>query len=155
MENELEKIASFRVDHTKLQPGIYVSRVDGDVTTYDLRMRTPNAGDYLSDVAMHSFEHLLATYMRSGALADSVIYAGPMGCRTGFYLLMRNADNAAVLRELKDVLRRIAAHDGPMPGRSEIECGNYRELSLDEGKAEARRYLAVLEASEATFEYQN
>lgn len=94
---EIRKIASFTVDHDVLREGIYVSRVDGDVTTYDLRTRVPNAGDYMDNVTMHTTEHMIATYIRSSAIGDRVIYFGPMGCRTGFYLLVRNADNDEVL----------------------------------------------------------
>ena len=84
-----QKIASFTVDHTKLQKGMYTSRIDGDVVTYDIRMKRPNQGDYLSCGAMHTFEHLFATYARNSRYKDGVIYVGPMGCRTGFYLLVR------------------------------------------------------------------
>ena len=86
----MKKIASFSVNHDKLKKGMYVSRIDGDVVTYDLRMKVPNAGDYLSNGALHTFEHLFATYARNSALSDSVIYVGPMGCRTGFYFLLRD-----------------------------------------------------------------
>ena len=85
---ELKQIASFQVDHRKLTEGMYTSRVDGDVTTYDIRMVRPNCGTYLGYGAIHSFEHLFATYVRSGALSDRVIYVGPMGCRTGFYFCL-------------------------------------------------------------------
>ena len=88
----MKRIASFTVDHTKLQKGMYTSRVDGDVVTYDIRMKRPNQGDYLSCGAMHTFEHLFATYARNSAYQDGVIYVGPMGCRTGFYLLVRGPD---------------------------------------------------------------
>ena len=92
----MKKIASFSVNHDKLKKGMYVSRIDGDVVTYDLRMKVPNAGDYLSNGALHTFEHLFATYARNSALSDSVIYVGPMGCRTGF----RNPSrSSAILRE--------------------------------------------------------
>ena len=94
--HEVRRIASFSVDHDKILPGIYVSRVDGDITTYDIRTRRPNGGDYMSDLTMHSVEHLLATYLRSSAIGDRVIYFGPMGCQTGFYLLVRDADNGEV-----------------------------------------------------------
>ncbi|MCQ2354577.1 MAG: S-ribosylhomocysteine lyase [Clostridia bacterium] len=143
----MQKIRSFTVDHDKLTPGIYVSRTDGDVVTYDLRMRTPNAGDYLSDLAMHSFEHMLATYMRSGNDGDRVIYVGPMGCRTGFYLLMRGTtkDNKRNLDALKNALRGIIAHTGSMPGAHRRECGNFRCLSVLAARREAEKYLAVLE----------
>lgn len=150
----MERITSFTVDHDLLRPGIYVSRVDGDVTTYDLRTRTPNAGAYMDNLTMHSVEHLFATFIRSSPRKEDVIYFGPMGCQTGFYLLMRNADNAQVLETVKQVLREILAYEGPMPGSSRKECGNYRNLSLAAGKAECRAYLAVLEASEPDFRYR-
>ncbi|MBR5633159.1 MAG: S-ribosylhomocysteine lyase [Clostridia bacterium] len=149
----MKKITSFTVDHTKITPNIYVSRVDGDVTTYDMRTRRPNMGDYMDNLTMHSLEHMFATYVRSSVLADDVIYFGPMGCQTGFYLLVRNADNGNVLSVVKDVLRSIIAHDGAMFGESEIECGNYRNLSVESAKAEAERYLRDLEAADVTFSY--
>ncbi|MBR5447534.1 MAG: S-ribosylhomocysteine lyase [Clostridia bacterium] len=149
----MKKITSFTVDHTKITPNIYVSRVDGDVTTYDMRTRRPNMGDYMDNLTMHSLEHMFATYVRSSVLADDVIYFGPMGCQTGFYLLVRNADNGNILSVVKDVLRSIIAHDGAMFGESEIECGNYRNLSVESAKAEAERYLRDLEAADVTFSY--
>lgn len=152
MEN-IAKITSFTVDHTKITPGIYVSRIDGDITTYDMRTRKPNAGDYMSDLTMHSVEHMFATYVRNSEIGDSVIYFGPMGCQTGFYFLARGLDPETVLRVTKDVLRRIIAHTGPMFGASEVECGNYRNLSVDAAKAEAARYLDILENSDNTFAY--
>ena len=152
--NDIKRIASFEIDHTKLLPGLYVSRVDGDITTYDMRMRRPNADDYLSDVAMHTFEHMLATFIRSGPLGDDVIYAGPMGCRTGFYLLVRNADDEAVWQELRRVMQCILDHEGGVFGQSEIECGNYRCLELGSAKDEARRYLEVLGDACPDFKYE-
>jgi len=95
---ELKQIASFAVDHTKLVEGMYTSRVDGDVTTYDIRMVKPNCGTYLPYPAIHSFEHLFATYVRSSELSDQVIYVGPMGCRTGFYFLVRNMEPEVAIR---------------------------------------------------------
>ena len=86
----MDRIASFSVNHDKLEKGIYVSRIDGDVVSYDVRMKKPNGGDYLESPAMHTFEHLFATYARNSRFSDSVIYVGPMGCRTGFYLLLRD-----------------------------------------------------------------
>ena len=150
---QIARITSFTVDHTKIVPGIYVSRIDGDVTTYDMRFRRPNAGDYISNIAMHSFEHMFATYVRNSDIAENVIYFGPMGCQTGFYLLTRNVDNSTVLRITKDVLARIISHDGEMFGASEIECGNYRNLSVESAKKEAELFLSVLENGENTFVY--
>lgn len=149
----ISRIASFEVDHDFIVEGIYVSRIDGDITTYDLRTRIPNADDYMDSVTMHSMEHLFATYVRNSEIGGSVIYFGPMGCRTGFYLLVRNLDNETVLREVKKVLELIANHQGAMFGASRKECGNYRELSVESAKAEAKRYLDNLNRREQTFEY--
>ena len=152
MEN-LRKIASFSVDHDKITEGIYVSRIDGDVTTYDMRTRIPNAGDYMDNITMHTVEHLFATYVRSSDIGERVIYFGPMGCQTGFYLLVRDAKNEEILATVKDILAKIIAHDGPVPGASRIECGNYQNLSLEEAKVECKRYLAILSAKENDFTY--
>ncbi len=143
-ESVMEKIASFTVDHRYIKENIYISRIDGDITTYDVRMRKPNTGELLSNAAMHSFEHLFATFMRNGEIKDNVIYVGPMGCQTGFYLLVRNADNGEVLSEVKRVLARIAEYNGEMPGASEIECGNYRNLDVSLAKAEALNFLSKI-----------
>ena len=141
----MQKIQSFRINHDVLMPGIYVSRVDGDITTYDLRTRRPNAGDYMDLVTMHSVEHMIATLIRNSDMADDVIYFGPMGCQTGFYLLVRNADNLRVLEALKTCLKQTIEHDGPVFGASAVECGNYKCLDIDAAKKECRRYLTVLE----------
>ena len=154
MEN-IAKIASFTVDHDLLTEGIYVSRIDGDITTYDLRTRVPNAGDYMDNLTMHSVEHMFATYVRASSIGDKVIYFGPMGCQTGFYLLIRNADNMEVLEAVKAVLRQVIDHDGEMFGATRIACGNYQNLSVEAAKAEARRYLNELNAiPEVTFQYE-
>lgn len=150
----IKRIASFSVNHDKLLPGLYVSRIDGDVTTYDLRFRRPNTDDLISNSALHSLEHLFATYIRNGALSEQIIYFGPMGCQTGFYLLVRHADNEAVLREVRLTLMRILAHEGPVFGASSRECGNYRNLSAQAAKDEAQRYLEALDARPVTFCYE-
>ena len=150
----IRRIASFSVNHDKLLPGLYVSRVDGDVTTYDMRTRRPNTDDLMTNSAMHSLEHLFATYIRNGALSDQIIYFGPMGCQTGFYLLVRDADNEAVLREVRLTLKRILAHEGPVFGASSRECGNYRNLSAQAARDEAQRYLEALDARPVTFRYE-
>ncbi len=149
----MEKITSFTVDHTKLEPGIYVSRKDGDIVTYDLRMRKPNTDSLLSNSQMHSFEHMLATYMRNSDLSDKVIYVGPMGCQTGFYVLVRMDDNERFLALIKDCLEKIINHDGEMFGASAVECGNYKNLSVSEAKAEAEKYLNILNSGKNTFVY--
>ena len=149
------KIASFSVNHDFIDEGIYISRIDGDITTYDLRTRKPNMGDYMDNLTMHSVEHMFATYVRASAIADRVIYFGPMGCRTGFYLLVRNAENSVVLDEVKAVLAKIAFEATEMFGATQVECGNYRELSLDFAKIEAKRYLDVLNSREQSFMYNS
>lgn len=150
----IARIASFSINHDKLLPGLYVSRVDGDITTYDMRCRRPNTGDLLDNSTLHSLEHMFATYIRNGELRSQIVYFGPMGCQTGFYLLVRNADNATVLAEVKKTCERILAHEGPVFGAARIECGNYRNLSLEAAKVEAARYLAELNAREQTFIYE-
>lgn len=149
----IRRITSFTVDHRLIVPGMYVSRRDGNITTYDLRTRRPNAGDYMDDCTMHSVEHMFATYIRNSAIGQSIIYFGPMGCRTGFYLLVKSVPDAVVREEVIAVLHRIIDHNGEIFGCSEIECGNYRCLSLNDAKSEAERYLGVLESSDSNFEY--
>ena len=136
----MKKIASFTVDHRKIAEGVYIPRIDDDIVTYDLRLRKPNTGDLLDNATMHSLEHLFATMVRNSHLADKVIYFGPMRCQTGFYLLMRNADHQENLDLIKETLEKIIAYDGDMPGNSEIECGNYRNLDISLAKTEAKRY---------------
>ena len=155
MDNKsINKIASFSVDHDKIGVGIYVSRIDGDITTYDLRTRVPNQGDYLDDITMHSVEHMLATYLRNSNIKDDVIYFGPMGCRTGFYLLVRNADNENVLKEVKLALEKTINHEGEIFGATRKECGNYKCLSLESAKIECKKYLDALNSKSQDFKYQ-
>ena len=97
----MEKITSFQVDHRKINPGMYISRIDGDITTFDLRVKKPNAGDYMSHIEMHTTEHMIATFVRNSEIGPNVIYFGPMGCRTGFYLLTRDLSPADVLAQVK------------------------------------------------------
>ncbi len=149
----MRRITSFEVDHDLIDRDIYISRIDGDITTYDLRTRKPNAGDYMDNITMHSVEHMFATYVRNSEIGDRVIYFGPMGCRTGFYLLVRDVPRQQVLDTVKSVLAQIVAHDGEMFGASRKECGNYRELDLGAAKRECAAYLACLEAGEHDFNY--
>lgn len=141
----MERIASFSIDHDKLMPGMYVSRVDGDVVTYDIRMRRPNMGDYVSNGALHTFEHLFATYARNSKLANSVIYIGPMGCRTGFYMLLRDTattqDAIDLVRESFDFIKEF---EGEIPGAKRKECGNYKEHDLSAAKDVAAEMAEVL-----------
>ena len=150
----ITRITSFTINHDVLLPGLYVSRIDGDVTTYDMRHRRPNTGDLMDNATMHSLEHMFATFVRNGALSDKVVYFGPMGCQTGFYLLVRDADNDTVLSVIRETMQAILEYDGPVFGASARECGNYINLNLDLAKAEAKRYLNELSARPVTFTYE-
>lgn len=148
---DITKNASFCTDHRKFAEGLYISRIDGDITTYDMRMRKPNGGDYMDNVTMHTFEHMFSTYVRN--MCPDVIYFGPMGCQTGFYLLLRNSDDKKVAELIKNCCIKITEHSGEVFGASEEECGNYKSLELETAKREAKRYLAVLENKEIDFKY--
>jgi len=141
----MEHIASFCVDHTRLERGMYLSRQDGDIITYDIRMKKPNGGDYLAVPAMHTIEHLFATYARNSQYGSGVVYVGPMGCRTGFYLLTRGLTHQQAIQLVQDSMAFIAAYEGEIPGATEPECGNYREQDLSGAKAEAAAMVPVLE----------
>lgn len=141
----MKKIASFNVNHDKLEKGIYLSRIDGDVVTYDIRMKKPNGGDYLSTGALHTFEHLFATYARNSVYSDQVIYVGPMGCRTGFYFLLRDdVSKETVIALVKECFSFISDFEGEIPGSKRIECGNYLEHDLEGAKKIAKDMLSVL-----------
>ena len=141
----MERIASFSVNHDKLEKGIYVSRIDGDVVSYDVRMKKPNGGDYLESPAMHTFEHLFATYARNSEFSDSVIYVGPMGCRTGFYLLLRDkVKKADVIKLVQNSFEFIINFEGEIPGNKREECGNYKEHDLEGAKKVAEDMVKVL-----------
>ena len=155
MEQEVTRITSFSINHDVLLPGLYVSRVDGDVTTYDMRTRRPNTGDLMDNSTMHSLEHMFATYIRNGDLKDSIVYFGPMGCRTGFYLILRDSmSKADALQLVRDAFRFAADFEGEIPGAKKIECGNYLEHDLTGAKQEAAAYCGVLSrCSEASMVY--
>lgn len=141
----MKKITSFCVDHTKLNPGIYISRIDGDIVTYDLRVKKPNTGDLMDNVQMHTTEHMFATFVRNSTISENIIYFGPMGCQTGFYLLVNSSvPSQSVVDVCKNVLADILEYDGDVFGASEIECGNYKSLSLDKAKETCSEYLNVL-----------
>ena len=148
-----DRIASFSVDHDLITEGIYISRIDGDIVTYDLRTRKPNSDDYIDDCTMHSVEHMLATYLRNSEVRDNIIYFGPMGCRTGFYLLVRNLAPEKVLEELKVALEKTISHKGEIFGAARKECGNYKCLDLGSAKAECKRYLEILNNKDNDFKY--
>lgn len=143
----MERIASFTVDHNVLVPGLYLSRRDGSVVTFDLRFKKPNTGELLSNSQMHSVEHLVATFLRNSAGKDAVVYFGPMGCQTGFYFLFDGdkLTNGQAIALLQAVFAQAAVYDGPMPGCSAAECGNYRNLSVEEGRACCAWYSRLID----------
>ena len=143
----MERIASFTVDHNKLLPGLYLSRRDGDVTTFDLRFKKPNTGDLLSNAEMHSVEHVIATLLRNSRAKDAIIYFGPMGCQTGFYLLFdsRRLSDGDAVELVKETFAAGAACEGEMPGRSAAECGNYVNLDVALAKAQCAWYCQIIQ----------
>lgn len=146
----MEKIESFRIDHIRLEPGLYVSRRDSrsgcNVTTFDLRLTRPNREPVMDMPAIHTIEHLGATYLRNSSRKEDIIYFGPMGCRTGFYLVMfGHLEAADALGLVKDMCRFILAFEGEIPGAKPEECGNWSEQSLPMAKYYITRYLCELE----------
>ena len=142
----MKKIASFTVNHNILEKGIYISRIDGDIVTYDIRMKKPNNSDYLGNGELHTIEHLFATFARNSEFSDSVIYVGPMGCRTGFYLLLRDTiSHEQAIGLVRDSFQFIADFEGAIPGSKKEECGNYLEHDLAGAKKTANDMLNVLE----------
>ena len=119
----MEKIASFQKDHDKLQPGLYAQTDKNLITTFDLRFKKPNAGDYITPKALHTIEHLLATVLRNSEKKDGIVYFGPMGCRTGFYLLPVRLCFEELLALLKESIKKALALEGA-PGGQRDECGN-------------------------------
>ncbi len=147
----MKKIASFTIDHIRLQPGLYVSRKDRigneTVTTFDLRLTKPNGEPVMNTAEMHTIEHLAATYLRNEpAWQDKVVYFGPMGCRTGFYLLLAgNLESGDVLPLVLDCFRFIRAFRGDVPGASAKDCGNYLDMNLPMANYWGAKYAALLE----------
>ena len=141
----MQKIASFTVNHDTLKKGMYISRIDGDVITYDIRMKKPNGGAYLSPSVAHTIEHLFATYARNSAWKQHVLYVGPMGCRTGFYLLTReNVTGEEAIALVKESMCFIRDFQGEIPGNTARECGNYLDHDLVGAKAVAEDMANVL-----------
>ena len=138
----MERIASFQVDHNKLLPGMYLSRRDGEVVTFDLRFKKPNTGDLLTNAEMHSVEHIIATLLRNSRAREAVIYFGPMGCRTGFYLLLAgdysSRDIVPLMTQMCEFIRDFR---GEVPGASPKDCGNYLDMNLPMANYLAERYL--------------
>ena len=148
----MEKIKSFTIDHTKLLPGVYLSREDTandePVTTYDIRLTRPNFEPVMGTGEVHTIEHIGATYLRNRAdVKDRVIYWGPMGCRTGFYLILAGKPALDEITGLmKDLFAFTAAFEGAIPGATPVECGNYSDMDLPAAKSRAAKFLSVLNA---------
>lgn len=140
----MEKIASFQVDHTKFGVGMYISRIDDDIVTYDIRMVKPNGGVYISNPSLHTIEHIFATYARNSQFSRNIIYVGPMGCRTGFYLLTRGISHENAINLVRDAYTYISKFEGEIPGYSPIECGNYLEHDLQSAKKDVLPLLEKL-----------
>ena len=131
----------------RLLPGIYLSRVDGDVVTYDIRLVRPNCPPYLPNPVLHTIEHLFATFARNSAFSDHVIYFGPMGCRTGFYFLVSGMEHQDVIALIQDIFRRISVFSEPVPGAAcSAECGNYLEPDLPGAREWAAAFVPVIAA---------
>jgi S-ribosylhomocysteine lyase len=147
----MEKITSFTIDHIRLQPGLYVSRKDAvgseTVTTFDLRLTSPNEEPVMNTAEVHTIEHLAATFLRNDpAWKDRVLYFGPMGCRTGFYLLLSgDLSSQDVLPLVTDCFRFIRDYRGEVPGASPRDCGNYLDMNLSMANYWGRRYTALVE----------
>lgn len=140
----MERIASFSVDHNRIDCGMYTSRIDYDIVTYDIRMVKPNTPPYLENDGIHTLEHLFATYARNSKAAAHVIYVGPMGCRTGFYLLVKGLEPQLAIELVKDSMQFVAGYTGEIPGTRPEECGNYQEHSLPKAKEYAAKMCEVL-----------
>lgn len=148
----MNKIESFQVNHDLLNPGIYISRIDSvkgnPVTTFDIRCKRPNCGDFMPLEAMHTIEHLGATFFRNSEIKENVIYFGAMACSTGFYLVVAgdypvgSQQHNDMVTLIKDMWNFIANFDGEIPGATRIECGNYKAHDLDTAKSIAREFLA-------------
>lgn len=141
----MNKIASFQVDHNKFSVGMYTSRIDGDIITYDIRMVKPNGGTYLSCPSMHTIEHIFATFARNSAFTDKVVYVGPMGCRTGFYLVVRDMSQQDAIDLTRDAMEYVKNFEGEIPGSKESECGNYKDHDLISAKNDVLNILTKLQ----------
>lgn len=147
----MKKITSFTIDHNKLQPGVYVSRKDkfneAIITTFDLRITSPNEEPVINTGELHAIEHLGATYLRNDTeFKESILYFGPMGCRTGYYLLLKgDYVSSDIIELLKRTFEFISTFEGEIPGATEKDCGNCHDMNLNMAKYYGRKYLAILE----------
>ena len=140
----MKRITSFSVDHTQLKKGIYISRTDDHLTTYDIRMCEPNVDEPLDPKAAHTIEHIGATLLRNGIYKDKIIYFGPMGCRTGFYFLVRDMKPEDAIALIQRIMTDIANYEGEIPGNTAVECGNYLEHDLEDAKNQAKEFLPYI-----------
>lgn len=140
----MEKITSFTINHDTLEVGMYISRIDDDIVTYDLRLVKPNNDYFLSTGSLHTIEHLFATYARNTKFAKNIVYVGPMGCRTGCYLLTRNMSHEDAISLVQDSFDFISTFEGEIPGTKKEECGNYLDHDLDMAKQDIKPFLNAL-----------
>lgn len=141
----MEKITSFTINHDTLEVGMYISRIDDDIVTYDLRLVKPNNGYFLSTGSLHTIEHLFATYARNTKFSKNIVYVGPMGCRTGCYLLTRNMSHEDAISLVQDSFNFISKFEGEIPGTKKEECGNYLDHDLDKAKEDIKPFLKALQ----------
>ncbi len=135
----------FEMNHDILKKGVYINRIDDDITTYDIRMKEPNRGDYLTNPALHTIEHIFNAFLRNTEFGDNIVYFGPTGSRTGFYLLTRSLTDNYSLQLIKDGFQHIVDFWGTIPGASPQECGNCLEHNLPQAKEEAKAFLEVIQ----------
>lgn len=140
----MKTVPSFQINHEILKKGIYISRIDEDITTYDIRMKEPNRGDYLNNSALHTIEHIFKQYVSKTEFADNIIHFAPMGSRTGFYLLTRSLTDSYTIQLIKDAFDYIAEFWGRIPNASPADCGNCLEHNLPKAKEEAKKFLDVI-----------
>lgn len=140
----MEKITSFTINHDTLEVGMYISRIDDDIVTYDLRLVKPNNGYFLSTGSLHTIEHLFATYARNTKFSKNIIYVGPMGCRTGCYLLTRNMSHEDAIKLVQNSFEFIKNFEGEIPGCKKEECGNYLDHDLKKAKEDIVTFLNTL-----------
>lgn len=140
----MKLVPSSNINHDILKKGIYISRIDDDITTYDIRLKEPNRGDYLTNSALHTIEHIFDNYARGTEFGDNIIYFGPMGSRTGFYLITRSLSDNYSIQLIKDAFEHIADFWGRIPDIGHKECANCLEHNLPQAKEEAKEFLEVI-----------
>lgn len=140
----MKRITSFCVDHTKIEPGMYISRIDGDIITYDIRFIKPNLPPFMNVSEIHTIEHIFATFVRNSKFESNIIYFGPMGCRTGFYFLTRSLPHSEAIDLTRDALSFIENFEAQIPGCSAAECGNFKDHDLNGAKIQAKKMRKIL-----------